>query len=119
MAQVLRINGCTESQPTAFVVSRLFSASKTFDLFSLILLSWESGVSTMASAKKQKAEFSQTEREELEKAFDAGMDSVSKEKLHLIQELSQKLQRNEHEIKVSIQALWHELGHTNLNFCFT
>ena len=57
----------------------------------------------MASGRKrQKAEFSQSEREDLKKAFDAGMDSVSKGKLHLIQELSQKLQRNEQEVKVSI-----------------
>ena len=51
----------------------------------------------MATSAKQKTEFSQSEREELEKAFDAGMDSVSKGKLHLIQELSQKLHRNERE----------------------
>ena len=51
-------------------------------------------------ARKQKAEFRQEEKEELEKAFDAGMNGVSKGKLPLIQEIAGKLQRDEQEIKV-------------------
>ena len=54
--------------------------------------------------RKRKAEFSQSERDALKEAFDAGMDGVSKGKLHLVQELSQKLDRNEQEIKVSMQG---------------
>ena len=50
-------------------------------------------------ARKCKGEFSQSERDALKEAFDAGIDGVSKGKLHLVQELSQKLDRNERRLK--------------------
>ena len=42
------------------------------------------------------------EREILEKAYDAGMNSVSKEKLSLIQEAATNIKKDEQEIKVFI-----------------
>ena len=56
--------------------------------------------------QKQKAQFSQSEREELQKAFDAGMNSIAKGKLPLIKEVSHKLQRSEEEIRVRINFNW-------------
>ena len=46
--------------------------------------------------------FTAKEREVLEKAYDAGMNSVSKEKVSLIQEAAARIQKDEQEIKVFI-----------------
>ncbi len=54
----------------------------------------------MACQRKPKVVFTVEEREVLEKAYDAGMNGVSKEKLSLIQEAAANLQKDEQEIKV-------------------
>ena len=54
----------------------------------------------MACQRKPKVAFTIEERGELERAYDAGMNSVSREKPPLIQEMAAKLQKDEQEIKV-------------------
>jgi SpoU rRNA methylase family enzyme len=54
----------------------------------------------MACQRKPKVVFMAEEQEVLEKAYDTGMNGVSKEKLSLIQEAPANLQKDEQEIKV-------------------
>ena len=54
----------------------------------------------MACQRTPEVAFIVEERGELERAYDAGMNSVSREKLPLIQEMAAKLQKDEQEIKV-------------------
>ena len=56
----------------------------------------------MGDYRKKKAIFDPTEREELVKAFDGGLNSVSKANLPLIQQLATKLHKDEKEIKASV-----------------
>ena len=60
------------------------------------------GLHSMACQRKPKVVFTAKEREVLEKAYDAGMNSVSKEKVSLIQEAAARIQKDEQEIKVFI-----------------
>ncbi len=53
------------------------------------------------ASRRAKVEFSD-EKEELLKAFEGGMNSVSKDRLPKIQELARALQKEENEIKVCI-----------------
>ncbi len=52
-------------------------------------------------ARKQKVQFSPEDKEELIKAFDAGMDRVSKDKSEVIERLNAGLGKDKQEIKVS------------------
>ena len=59
-------------------------------------------LSLMACQRKTKANFTEEELEVLVKAYDGGMNSVSKGKLHLIQDVASKLEKSEQEIKVAV-----------------
>ncbi len=48
---------------------------------------------------QQKSEFSDEEKEELLKAFEGGMNSVSKDRLPKIQELARALQKEEKRMR--------------------
>ena len=52
------------------------------------------------ACRKAKVEFSEEERKELVKAFDNGMNTVSKGRLPLIQDLARRFKKYEKEIKV-------------------
>ena len=52
------------------------------------------------ACRKAKVEFSEEERKELVKAFDDGMNTVSKDRLPLIQDLARRFKKDEKEIKV-------------------
>ncbi len=63
--------------------------------------------SAVMASRKAKVEFSDEEKEELLKAFEGGMNSVSKDRLPKIQELARALQKEENEIKVCIWTCKH------------
>ena len=59
-------------------------------------------LSLMACQRKTKVNFNEEELEVLVKAYDGGMNSVSKGKFHLIQDVASKLEKSEQEIKVAV-----------------
>ena len=56
----------------------------------------------MAGTGKVKAAFTAEERAKLIEAYDAGLNSISKDNLPLIQQTAAKLQKDEQAIKVSV-----------------
>ena len=56
----------------------------------------------MACQGKPKVSFTEEEQDMLVKAYDDGMNSVSKGKLPLIQDVAAKLEKSEQEITIAI-----------------
>ena len=72
----------------------------------------------MEKQGKRKAEFSQEEKEELKKAYDAGMNSVSRNKCEFIEEVARKLGRDDQIIKVIRYTLTNQAMASTVLACW-